>query len=1128
MKPSFALNLSHDGISLLHRSSAGWFSAGFVPLDDDDFAGAMEHLRQAALGLSARGITSKLVIPDSQILYLLIEAPGPDAARRRNQIAAALEGRTPYAVNDLVFDWSGTGHSVQVAVVARETLIEAENFAEQYNFSPVSFVAIPAPGDFAGEPFFGLTSTAAQHLPEGSRLDRDQDPIRLIQTLQTPKVGAKAADDAPEAVTQAEAEQAQVDAGLAQVAPAAILEAVTEIAPPSQPDTAPAPVADPTAETDIAPEDLAAADGAAADGAATTVDMAAAASAPMIEAEPPQTELGTPSLPAAGDTLADVGAPDVGSDLPDVPEAPIAPPTDPQPDLPQPEVPQPDLPQPDLPQPEVPQPADPQPDAPRPEAPQPHDVETQRNAPQDADAAPQDLPPAAEMPADVPPPLDPQDGIAAELPERGLDAVLADESFAPEAIAALAEALQEDTPTTPAARFVSRRSPMTAAAALPTGAPRLGAATSRDLPPPAPKTKALAAEAARPEAPRPSVLTPGLAVPAATEIDAAEIPPLPKGHGAKPDLAAPQGVRAKFRAAAKTIAPVNTSTVRNVPTAGKPDADTAAEPAAKTVFGGPKALPQRNKPRYFGLMLTAALLLFMGVVALWSSLLGTRSQPEIVAPLTRNEADPVVAQPAPAESAPGALEDAPAPLPAETAIAAADADVAADAAPETVPAPNAATDPEPTPTVAPEAVAPLPEPPAPAIEELPETNLQASVWGAIDPQAQGQHQGDALSLLGASAADPAILPLPGVGLPQTEARSTDPRPATPPEPVPYNQLARIAPDGVLQPTPQGVIAPGGYTLYAGSPPRIPAERPKSVVRAALAAVAPPAATASDTAAQAAAQVTAEPQPYADPALAGFRPAARPASIAPPVAPAAPEPASPAAAPINPAAPADSAPAAQPATETPADDQAALSPAEQARRAALQAISPRPRPAAIQAAAASALAARQAEAAAAAELEQSLASATAQAVTVSRHPIGKPRNFSSAVEAALAVAVASAPAPSVAATPASAPSPKAAPAAQHEEIDEPEPVAPAPKLPTNASVAKQATQANALNLGKMNLIGLYGSSGNRRALVRLANGRFIKVEVGDKLDGGRVTGIGDGQLSYQKNGKNLVLKLLKDG
>ena len=64
------------------------------------------------------------------------------------------------------------------------------------------------------------------------------------------------------------------------------------------------------------------------------------------------------------------------------------------------------------------------------------------------------------------------------------------------------------------------------------------------------------------------------------------------------------------------------------------------------------------------------------------------------------------------------------------------------------------------------------------------------------------------------------------------------------------------------------------------------------------------------------------------------------------------------------------------------------------------------------------------------------------------------------------------------------------------------------------------------MDQINLIGLYGAPNNRRALVRMPNGRFVKVGLGDRLDGGKVTAIGDGQLSYQKGSRTLVLKLLK--
>ncbi|NDW45306.1 hypothetical protein [Ruegeria sp. PrR005] len=82
----------------------------------------------------------------------------------------------------------------------------------------------------------------------------------------------------------------------------------------------------------------------------------------------------------------------------------------------------------------------------------------------------------------------------------------------------------------------------------------------------------------------------------------------------------------------------------------------------------------------------------------------------------------------------------------------------------------------------------------------------------------------------------------------------------------------------------------------------------------------------------------------------------------------------------------------------------------------------------------------------------------------------------------------------------------------------------PKAPSPTSVARQATLDNAINLRNLNLIGVYGTPSNRRALVRLPSGRYKKVKVGDSIDGGRITAIGDSELRYQKGGRNLTLKI----
>lgn len=187
MKPAFALNITDDRISLLHRTSSGWLEVGGVGLDSAEIGETISYLRSTAQTLDPRGLTCKVVIPNSQILYLSVEAPGPDAASRRTQIRAGLEGRTPYSVDDLVFDWWGKGDTVQVAVVARETLDEAEAFAVAQKLNPMSFVAIPPTSEFGGEPWFGQTAFAPTLLGPGEKIERDQDPVHIVGRATIPQ-----------------------------------------------------------------------------------------------------------------------------------------------------------------------------------------------------------------------------------------------------------------------------------------------------------------------------------------------------------------------------------------------------------------------------------------------------------------------------------------------------------------------------------------------------------------------------------------------------------------------------------------------------------------------------------------------------------------------------------------------------------------------------------------------------------------------------------------------------------------------------------------------------------------------------------------------------------------------------
>ena len=179
MKPNFALNLSHDGIDLLHRGKAGWQAVGTVALDDPDIGAGLEMLRKTAVGLESGGLITKVLIPNSQILYTEIAADVIDPDAREASIRKALEGLTPYPVEDLVFDWRLDGNRVKLAVLARETVAEAESFAREHRFNPVSFAAAPEAGRFPGEPFFGAAASAADLLDGFGPVEPDEVPIDL-------------------------------------------------------------------------------------------------------------------------------------------------------------------------------------------------------------------------------------------------------------------------------------------------------------------------------------------------------------------------------------------------------------------------------------------------------------------------------------------------------------------------------------------------------------------------------------------------------------------------------------------------------------------------------------------------------------------------------------------------------------------------------------------------------------------------------------------------------------------------------------------------------------------------------------------------------------------------------------
>ena len=178
MITNFALSLSLEGIELLHRVPRGWRPVGRVDVASETLAEDLGALREKALLIEPDGLRTKLIIPLDQIKYTAIDGTRTSEA----DIHAALDGATPYALDDLVIDSERGGGRTHIAAVARETLAEAEAFAEAHGFQPVAFVAIPEPFTFQKEVFFGPTAMARSIVGPDAIIERDDLPVMPVGT----------------------------------------------------------------------------------------------------------------------------------------------------------------------------------------------------------------------------------------------------------------------------------------------------------------------------------------------------------------------------------------------------------------------------------------------------------------------------------------------------------------------------------------------------------------------------------------------------------------------------------------------------------------------------------------------------------------------------------------------------------------------------------------------------------------------------------------------------------------------------------------------------------------------------------------------------------------------------------
>ena len=167
MQPNFAIHFSDEQAQILHLSGNGnWYGIGEAPTDGDaEAANSPEAsvLRQRMARLGGWTVCTRLVIPNSFIWYTTCLVDGQTTDEVSNEVSEHLGATTPFRIDELGFDWYADGDRARIAYVLRQNLAEAEEFAMNWGFNPVSFEAEPpANSVFERQAFFGLTEFAVR------------------------------------------------------------------------------------------------------------------------------------------------------------------------------------------------------------------------------------------------------------------------------------------------------------------------------------------------------------------------------------------------------------------------------------------------------------------------------------------------------------------------------------------------------------------------------------------------------------------------------------------------------------------------------------------------------------------------------------------------------------------------------------------------------------------------------------------------------------------------------------------------------------------------------------------------------------------------------------------------------
>lgn len=492
-----------------------------------------------------------------------------------------------------------------------------------------------------------------------------------------------------------------------------------------------------------------------------------------------------------------------------------------------------------------------------------------------------------------------------------------------------------------------------------------------------------------------------------------------------------------------------------------------------TIFGAREEIEVGGKPKFLGVMLTAALLVFLVGVAAWASIFLDdglsrilRSEPETntvaSVPSTPVEDATTPEQETQQESETDLVQD----LADEEPEFRLEADQVGDIV-ASLPDVTSDADEAPRAAALPEA-----RPARLSADEARARYAATGIWQRA-PSATRAPETIALDDFYLVSVDPKVTEQDAIALPEVRDFLTDVRPVSPLDPPAPGTEFTFDERGVVRATPEGALTPNGLPVFAGQPALTPPERPEAQLEAARRAAEGVADALSAVERKRLAALRPNPRPgdlveQTERTTLGGRTRTELATLRPKLRP-----------------------------------QSAQQLAEQVAAASAAAVPvlTEPDQAAVDAAVAAVI--QQSPVQPAAVVVDPLAGSTAQAVALSRKPKTRPNNFATIVQRSQ-----QAEEPAAVQTAAVVPS--------NQRV--------APSAPTATTVARAATDQNALKLRRLNLIGVYGSPSDRRALVRLPSGRYQKVKVGDGLDGGQVSAIGDGEIRYIKRGKNIVLQI----